>query len=190
MSTTSLVRALGALFVAAVALIGTLATAPAAHASCAVSPLASPNRFTGVVLGTELGGRLAYVATDDGRSVVVRGTVSDVDDAFTTVDRTYVTGHRYEFHPVSSTSPYEDNICTATLDLGLAPTPTTTPVASPELELVGDETGTSPVALWSFGAGLGAVLLVTGIVLVRRSRPAEDATQPDDTPVEGDLGQA
>lgn len=162
-----------------------VASAPAAQASCAGSPEASPYSFSGVVLGTELAQRVAYVSTDDGRSVVVRGTASTADDAFTTVDRTYRTGHRYVFHPVNATSPYEDNACTATLDLGPAPTtPTTQPdaartTAETELADVDDDPGPLRTRL-VLGALAGVALLVVGLVLVRRSgrQPTGDGDDP------------
>jgi hypothetical protein len=185
MSTTRPVRALGALLVAAAALVATMVAAPSAHAQCISNPPASRHQFTGVVVRTDLGQRIAYVTTEDGRDVVVRGTEATHENEFTTVDRTYFTGHTYLFHPSNGSSPYQDSICSLTTDLGPASTPTATPVAAPELELVGDDGGPSPVALWSLGALLGAVLLVTGIVLVRRGRPTEQATDTDERPAEG-----
>jgi hypothetical protein len=185
MATTRLVRALCALLVGAAALIQPVMTAAPAYAQCISNPRASPYQFTGVVVRTELGQRIAYVTTEDGRDVVVRGTEATQENGHTTVERTYLTGHTYLFHPSNGSSPYQDSICSLTTDLGPAPTSTTTPVAAPELELVGDDNGLSPVALWSLGAVLGVVLLVTGVVLVRRSRAAAPATETDDGPASG-----
>ena len=164
--------ALGTLLVSALTVLLALMGAAPAHASCArATPPGSPARFTGVVLGTELAQRVAYVHTDDGRNVVVRGTDSTAADAFTTIDRTYLTGHRYDFHPVNDTSPFEDNICTATLDLG--PAPTSDPVSSQAAEaLVGDAPESDGPSGWALGAAAGAGLLMTGVVLVRRRREA------------------
>ena len=63
-------------------------------ASCIGNPDPSRYSFTGVVVRTDLGQRVAYVTTDEGRGVVVRGTSATVENGFTTVDRSYVTGHR------------------------------------------------------------------------------------------------
>lgn len=109
------------LLVVAVAVAGLLVGwVQPAFASCATPPPVSPSVFSGTVLSTELGDRIAQVRTDDGDIVEVRGTPSD-GGAITTVDRTYVVGTRYEFHPLNATSPYEDNICTATHVIEPAP---------------------------------------------------------------------
>jgi hypothetical protein len=152
--------------------------APAARASCIADPASSPYSFTGVVARTELGQRIAYVRTDDGRDVVVRGTSATAENAFTTIDRTYLTGHRYDFHPVNDTSPFEDNACTATLDLGSAPTEQ--PAAgttTAETELADGDAG-PPRAWLVLGAVAGVGLLVAGVVLVRRT----PAARPDVAP--------
>jgi hypothetical protein len=174
------VRAAAALLLAALVGAVMLVLAAPAEASCVGNPQPSPYRFTGVVLGTELAQRIAYVATDDGRSVMVRGTESTADDAFTTVDRTYVTGHRYVFHPVNSTSPYDDNICTATLDLGPAPSQPEAVPTTAETELAdGSDAALAPRAWLLTGAVVGVVLLSTGVVLVRRSRPQTSGPDAD-----------
>jgi hypothetical protein len=89
-----------------------IATAGVAAASCAGPPAPSSHAFTGTALAVEHEGRVATVKTDDGRTVVVRGTPNE--SGFTSVDRTYTVGARYEFHPVNATNPFEDNACTAT----------------------------------------------------------------------------
>jgi hypothetical protein len=61
---------------------------------------------------TEHDGRVAAVQTDDGHRVEVVGTSST--SRFTSTDRAYEIGARYEFHPTNSTSPYRNNICTRT----------------------------------------------------------------------------
>jgi hypothetical protein len=85
-----------------------------ASASCLPDPLPSPYAFIGTVVSTDSGGRIAQVRTDDGRDVEVRGGPGPVA---TSVDRSYRTGVRYEFHPFNGESPYEDNACTATREL-------------------------------------------------------------------------
>lgn len=89
-----------------------IAAAPAS-ASCALPPQPSPHAFVGRVLATELEGRVATVLTSDGEHVQVVGT--PYPDSVTSVDREYVVGATYEFHPQDAeTDPYEDNACTAT----------------------------------------------------------------------------
>jgi hypothetical protein len=102
----------------AVALVAGLGTP--ASASCAGPPAVSPYAFTGTVESTEAGGRIAQVVTDDGGTVEVRGASTPC--VVTSADRYYSVGRRYEFHPLNATSPYEDNACTATHEVGPAPT--------------------------------------------------------------------
>jgi len=96
-----------------VALSGLMLGAAPAAASCAGPPSPSPYAFVGVVTETRSDGRLAVVRTEDGRTVEVLGGESRSGVA-TSVDRTYLVGGRYEFHPYAGTSPYRDNACTAT----------------------------------------------------------------------------
>lgn len=95
-------------------LASSLGAAPAA-ASCALPPRESPDAFTGTVVSTSKEGRWAEVALPDGSVVEVRGGPRD---GFTSVDRTFARGARYEFHPLSSSPPFEDNACTATRRVG------------------------------------------------------------------------
>lgn len=97
-----------------------------AVASCAQIRITSAHSFTGVVLDTRSQGRVATVRTDTGVTVEVVGTPS-VGSVMTSVDRTYEVGARYEFHPLNSTSPYQDNACTATRLLSPAAGPTSGP---------------------------------------------------------------
>jgi hypothetical protein len=109
--------------VAAAAVAVFLSQGPALG-SCATSePLASPYAFTGVVISTESMGRLAVVRTDAGATVEVRGTIVTAENAFTSVDRSYQVGGRYEFHPTNATSPFADNECTATQLLSMSAVP-------------------------------------------------------------------
>lgn len=145
----------------AAAVAALLATAPPAAASCAVPAARSADAFTGVVTATSDGGRRATVRTNDGRTVQVDG--AGEPGAVTSVDRTYVAGHRYRFEPTNGTSPYSDNACTATEDLGPA---STTGARAPSSD--------RPLpAAAAAGAGL---LAAAGLALAarrsRRRRPA------------------
>ena len=91
-----------------------VAAPPPAYASCAGPPEPSPQAFVGRVIATESDDRVATVRTTDGETVQVVGTPSPGENSATSVDRTYVVGATYEFHPYKGTEPYEDNICTAT----------------------------------------------------------------------------
>lgn len=96
--------------------LSTLVASPAV-ASCATdSPVPSPNAFLGTVVETDEDGRVAEVVTDDGESVTVRGTEDTgwFSNSYSSVDRRYARGGRYEFHPLNDESPYSDNACTAT----------------------------------------------------------------------------
>ncbi|MER5673207.1 hypothetical protein [Pseudonocardia alni] len=97
------------------------ATSPAARASCIADPPRSEHAFTGTVASTSADGRVAQVRTDDGRDVQVVGSPTPRPSTATSVDRSYTTGTRYEFHPLTPASPYEDNICTATHEVAAAP---------------------------------------------------------------------
>jgi hypothetical protein len=94
---------------------------PAAPASgsCVASVPTSAVVFTGTVTAVDLDARVATVRTDDGRVVQVVGS-PDPTAVATSVDRRFVVGSRYEFHPTNDTSPYQDNACTATRQLGRA----------------------------------------------------------------------
>lgn len=105
-----------------------LGWATPASASCVTPPVASPALFMGTVLSTERDGLIARVRTDDGRDVTVSGTPSA--HGATSVDRTYRLGTRYEFHPVNTTNPYQDNICTATHAVAPVPSVSSSPGAS------------------------------------------------------------
>jgi len=142
-----------------------------AWASCAAgTPRLSDAAFSGTVIQTTRAGRIAQVRTDAGLVVEVRGT--DAIDppgggAATSVDRSYVTGQRYEFHPINSTSPYSDNNCTATHELpaststSAAPAGAVSPAAPAE----------SPFLGWVIALGaLGGVIVLTCVLVVRQLR--------------------
>ncbi|GAA4979155.1 hypothetical protein WHI96_03885 [Pseudonocardia tropica] len=93
---------------------------PAATASCVPDPRRSEDAFTGTVASTSTDGRVAQVRTDDGRDVQVVGSPTPRPNTATSVDRSYATGTRYEFHPLNPASPYEDDLCTATHEVAAA----------------------------------------------------------------------
>lgn len=66
---------------------------------------------------------MAEVVTDEGEKVTVQGTedTSRFSDSYSSVDRRYALGGRYEFHPLNEESPYSDNACTATRKLSGPP---------------------------------------------------------------------
>src|SRR5215831_13239064 len=100
-----------------------LVVSPApAFASCVYPPRTSANAFVGMVTDTSHGGRVATVRTDAGAVVTVIGT-PDLGSGATSVDRAYVVGTRYEFHPINNGSPYQDNACTATHEVASGPGP-------------------------------------------------------------------
>ena len=103
----------------AVLIIGAVGGAPAAYASCAAEATASPYAFIGTVISTEKKDRVATVITDNGRRVTVIGSIGGgwFSESFSSVDRRYALGGRYEFHPLNAESPYRDDTCTATHQL-------------------------------------------------------------------------
>jgi hypothetical protein len=88
--------------------------APAAYASCAGSPEPSMHAFVGRVVATASHDRMATVHTEDSETVQVVGTPLPAGNSISSVDRTYVVGVTYEFHPVTGTEPFQDHACTAT----------------------------------------------------------------------------
>jgi hypothetical protein len=127
--------------------------------------------FTGTVLSTERDGRVAAVQTEAGHRVEVVGTAST--GGFTSVDRAFEIGARYEFHPTNSTSPFQDDICTRThlvspptIATNTATTPGTAhtrPAASDTLSGLGT---TAAIA------GTGAAIALIATLVVRRHRRA------------------
>jgi hypothetical protein len=141
--------------------------APEASASCATPSRVSPWVFTGTVVSTERDGRVAAVRTDDGHRVEVVGTAST--SGFTSVDRAYEIGERYEFHPTNSTSPFQDNICTRT-HLVSPPTAVATPGTAHTRPAASD----TPSGLGTTAgiAGTGAAIALVATLIVRRHRRA------------------
>lgn len=103
--------------------VGALVGVSPTYASCAGPPSPSPYAFVGTVVSTEEEDRIATVMTDEGESVTVLGTgdTSRFSESFTSVDRRYQQGGRYEFHPINAKPPYRDNACTATRQLAGPP---------------------------------------------------------------------
>jgi hypothetical protein len=100
--------------------------APAAVASCATShPPRSPYAFVGTVIDTDANDRIATVVKDDGARVTVDGLAAGgrFFNSISEVDRRFAVGGRYEFHPLNGSSPYRDNVCTATRQLAGPPVP-------------------------------------------------------------------
>lgn len=114
--TRVVVRLIRLMLVAVVATVMTLAVAPTAIASCAGPAPESPHAFRGTVIDTSEEDRIATVITDEGTRVTVLGTqdTSWFSESFSSTDRRYALGGRYEFHPTNATAPYRDNSCTAT----------------------------------------------------------------------------
>lgn len=113
--------------------LGVLGAGPAA-ASCATdSPRPSPDAFVGTVIATSEGDRVAEVITDEGAKVIVRGTqdTSEFTNSYSSVDRRYALGGRYEFHPLNDGAPYSDNSCTATRQIS-GPQSSAVPEPAPE----------------------------------------------------------
>lgn len=150
-------RVLAALAVAAGAsVVGGLAGPAPAVASCAVPARTSANPFVGTVTEVANQGRTATVRTDGGRTVIVQGSEADASNSFTTVDRTFDKGVRYEFHPINDATPYRDNACTATRAIGAGA------AAGPD----GDTSGGGNLPFYLLeGIATGAVLVLAAASL-------------------------
>jgi len=163
-------RLTAVLVIASTGLLGAVVTAPAASASCAFPPSPSEQRFVGQVIDTELDDRVATVRTVSGDTVHVVGTPSPDERSVTSVDRTYVVGATYAFHPRNGTDPYQDDACSATERLygGDVPAALRNPVTRPDVEPQTDS-GNGIAA-----AGLAGVAILgaggTGLWLRRRGR--------------------
>lgn len=136
---------------------------PSAAASCATDhPGPSPYAFVGTVIETKQDGYVATVITDAGDRVTVLGAAdTGWFAARSSVDRQYVLGARYEFHPTNSADPYQDNICTATRKL-----------AGPDLPPAGEPSGSVNPVVWGAigGVGASALLIVGSVIMLRRRR--------------------
>jgi hypothetical protein len=156
-----------------VAAIG-LTSAQPASAPCASTPLISAYRFNGTVTHVSNRGRTATVRTDDGRTVTVRGSQVESENAASTVDRAYQVGIRYEFHPVNDASPFQDNACTATRPIAAtdANTGTAASKGTSTAGLPKNTGGRSAGSTIAIGLG-GVVILAAGAatwLLRRRAR--------------------
>lgn len=143
-----------------------LGTAGAADASCRLPPTTSASAFTGTVVTTSDSDRTARVRTDAGAEVTVLGTESPDANSVTSVDRTFRTRARYEFHPLNDASPFRDNACTATRQLtGPGPSPASVIAELPSTGVP----GYLPLA--------GLLVLPVGAALAYRFRSARPGTR-------------
>lgn len=159
---------------AAAAVTCVLSVAAPAYASCAAPPSASPHQFTGLVLTTSRDGRDAQVRTLQGARVEVVGTPG-VGDEHTSVDRSYQVGTWYVFDPSNGTSPFRDDICTATHPLPPSRTASVAVAAAPAVPVPGP-------AIWPWAVGGGAaalaILATIGLGLVHRARRSPRRRRP------------
>lgn len=155
-------------WIAGFSLVGAslLTSTAQASAPCVPDPAASPHAFVGTVSSTERDGRLAHVDTIDGRAVIVVGSPSET--GVTSVDRIYEVGVRYEFHPLTEESPFEDNACTRTRVLASASG--TTPSERRPDDAVGRGSSLPVGVLAAVLVGGAALALTASFVVLRRSR--------------------
>jgi hypothetical protein len=158
--------------VAAFAGGGQAMLAEPAFASCAADAgVRSAHAFVGTVIGVTNASRTATVRTDDGRIVTVYGGPGDDPNVASSVDRTYQLGGRYEFDPTNDTDPYQDDICTATVEIAA---PFADPIDPTHPGGAGSvASGLDGLGSWSWpavvGAGAGMVVAVgIGAWLLRR----------------------
>jgi len=109
-----------------------------------------------VATATRSNNRVATVRTEAGETVQVRG--GPAGSRATSVDRNYQPGGRYEFHPINASSPFHDNICTATRLLSQDPVPAS---AQPDR---------TPAAALAASAAVGPVVAALLICLTRSRR--------------------
>lgn len=149
-----------------------------ATASCSTdSPEPSPHALLGTVIGTSAGGRVAEVVTDDGATVTVQGTegTSWFSNSYSSVDRRFALGGRYEFHPTNDHSPYSDNACTATRQVSGPPLsalsePEVREGVLPEWLPVDDQAGPLGYLIFFGPISVGALALFTVLRRVRGRR--------------------
>lgn len=156
--------------------------APSASASCMMPPLKSADTFVGTVVSVEQQGKIATVRTQDGEMVTVIGGPG-AGSVVSSVDRHYVTGTTYEFHPLNRQDPYRDNACTATHPLGghqaASPTPNGAAEVSPIFSRT-DNASNAPPQTDSMSRslilggviGLATLGIAAGLVAWRRRTPA------------------
>jgi hypothetical protein len=107
--------------------------------------------------------------------VVAAPNTSWFSKSFSSVDRRYALGGRYEFHPINAESPYRDNSCTATQQLAgprLRPLESTKEFLPDWLPV--DEQAGFVGYLMFFGpvaAALALVVIVGGKAIRRITRP-------------------
>jgi LPXTG-motif cell wall-anchored protein len=160
-----------------------ISVAPSAAATCIRPALQSPIAFTGTVIRTTDGGRVATVAIAGRTTVTVIGRPGAVSGGpiATDVDRHYLKGKAYEFHPINRVTPYRDNACTATHEVvrirgagsprsdqhGV--TPTSAHGAGAPLDSTGVGSGNSSVVLLGL-VGLSGFAALALLLAARRRR--------------------
>lgn len=131
------------------------------------------------MIGTSEGGRVAEVVTDEGATVTVQGTEDTTwfSNSYSSVDRRYALGGRYEFHPLNDDSPYLDNACTATRQvsgppLSAFPEPEIREGLLPEWLPVDEQAGPLGYLIFFGPIAVGAVALFALLRGLRRRRRA------------------
>ena len=172
-------------------LLATIAGSPDASASCATLPgqgpgsvFAVPVAFVGSVVATSNGDREATVKVEsiwrgpDMQTYVrVLGTPEPTAQA-TSVDRTYQVGRRYLFVPENASSPFQDNICTATqvFTAGLA----SQAPADARAPQPGGDPGSPPLSLllpWIVAGGALLVAAAGFVLWIRRPDSGRPSTR-------------
>ncbi|WP_104106189.1 hypothetical protein [Nocardioides sp. 616] len=111
---------------------------------------------------------MAEVVTDEAATVTVQGTKDRTwfSNSYSSSDRRYALGGRYEFHPLNDDSPYSDNACTATRQvsgplLSAFPEPQTREGMLPEWLPVDEQAGPLGYLIFFGPIAVGALALFT-----------------------------
>ncbi len=158
-----------------------LTASPGATASASpaptVTPARSPYAFQGSVVALGNGGLDATVVRKDGVVVEVHGGTGRLG-AIGPDDRIFVVGAVYQFEPLNSASPYNDNLCTATKIIW-SPTVGVFPNTDPEQPWLG-------YSALDFAAVGIVALLLGGVIGARigfgrgmKAQPPEDDEEDD-----------
>ena len=116
------------------------------------------------------------MVTDAGRQVEVPGRqdTSWFTNSYSSDDRRYALGGRYEFHPLNDETPYRDNACTATRQVAgpeLAPTEVR-PEHLPAWLPVDEQAGPVGYVLFTATVAVPAAVAAGALWLRRRTRQA------------------
>lgn len=166
---------LAATLAAGLAVAAGIASPTVAWASCAGPPEPSVHAFSGTVVRTSHEGRVAIVRRDGGDIVTVLGGPDANGTGLTSVDRRFAAGVRYEFHPFNAQSPFQDNICSATVQLSSPPPPSEVPTVN----ALPVDAAPGPVR-WAVPVGLG-LLIGAGIAGAATSRGQRTIARRRDT---------